>query len=92
MSYIIDRMCCGKRGTKDTRCARIWSVVLAVHTWRRLLLYLILSVPTFLDAMRATATLACGVLINLIGLVHFLGLFREKNHKNPVKYRQLGIY
>ena len=90
-SYILDWLFCG-RESKDTRLQNVWRLILGISTWKRLLAYVVLSIPAFTEPRSAPITLGCGILINLIGLLEFIHLFREKNKRKPITYRQLGIY
>ena len=80
------------RGQKDTRFHKVLDLLLSLNTWKKLSLYLLLSLPAFYQPKVAPLTLSCGILVNLIGIINFLHFFRDKNTKKPIRYRQLGVY
>nr|XP_047146611.1 uncharacterized protein LOC124819237 [Hydra vulgaris] len=80
------------RGLKENRTQKLLDLLSQLNTWKKLSVYVLLSVPAFYQPKIAPLTLSCGVLINLIGIIHFFHFFREKNVKKPIRYQQLGIY
>ena len=89
--FVCHRLCCSI-DRKDTRLHKLWDFLLGINTWKKLVLYVLLSIPAFINPKTSPLTLGCGILINLIGIIDIMTLFREKNEKKPVRYRQLGVY
>ena len=89
--FVCHHLCCSV-DRKDTRLHRLWDFLLGVNTWKKMILYVLLSIPAFINPKNSPLTLGCGILINLIGIVEILQIFRERNEKKPVRYRQLGVY
>lgn len=77
---------------KDTRLHKAWDILLGVNTWKKLLLYVLLTVPAFMKPKESPGTLATGIIINLIGIVDFIHLFRDKTQRRPIRYQQLGNF
>ena len=76
---------------KQTRTHKIWDFLNSLTTWKKLLLYIILTIPAFIRPKDSPVTLACGIIINLVGIVNFIHLFREKTERIPIRYSQLGV-
>lgn len=89
--FVCHRLCCSI-DRKDTRIHKLWDFLLGVNTWKKLILYVLLSLPAFLNPKTSPLTLGCGILINIIGIIDILKIFRDRNEKRPIRYRQLGVY
>lgn len=89
--FILHWLFCGVE-RKDTRLHRAWDILLGINTWKKLLLYVLLTVPAFIKPKESPATLASGIIINLIGIIDFIHLFRDKTQRRPVRYQQLGHF
>jgi len=89
--FVCHRLCCSL-DRKDTRIHKLWDLLLGVNTWKKLILYVLISIPAFINPKTSPLTLGCGILINLIGIIDILKIFRDRNEKKPIRYRQLGVY
>ena len=89
--FVCHRLCCSD-DRKDTRLHRVWDFLLGIDTWKKLILYILLSLPAFINPKDSPLTLGCGILINVIGIVDILQLFRDRNERKPVRYKQLGVW
>ena len=89
--FVCHWLCCGD-DRKDTRLHRLWDFLLGIDTWKKLILYVLLSIPAFINPKDSPLTLGCGILINVIGIVDILQLFRDRNERKPVRYKQLGVW
>uniref|UniRef100_A0A7M5VC22 Uncharacterized protein n=1 Tax=Clytia hemisphaerica TaxID=252671 RepID=A0A7M5VC22_9CNID len=76
---------------KDTKAQRLWEFLENITTWKKLLMYIILTIPAFVRPNNSPVTLACGIIINIIGVIDFIHLFRDKTQRKPIRYSQLGV-
>jgi len=88
--FIINWLFCSTE-RKNTRFHRVWDLLLSITTWKKLLLYIIMTIPAFINPKTSPITLVCGIIINLIGIIDFIHLFREKSQRKPIRYSQLGV-
>jgi len=91
MVFVIHRLFCPVE-RKETCLHKIWDLLLGVTTWKKLLCYLLLTIPVFVKAKECPIALGCVIIIILIGLLDFIHLFRERNQKKPIRYQQLGVF
>lgn len=88
--FILHRLFCGVE-RKNTKLHHVWDFLLGVTTWKKLLLYVLLTIPAFVNPKERPLTLACGIVINLIGIIDFIHLFRDRTERKPIRYQQLGV-
>lgn len=89
--FICQRLCCSVN-RKDTTMHKLWDILVGINTWKKLIAYVLLSIPAFINPKNSPMTLGCGILVNIIGIIDILQLFRDKNELKPIRYKQLGVY
>lgn len=80
-----------KNERKDIWSHKVWDFLLKINTWKKLILYIFLTIPSFVKPDELPYVLVSGILINLVGITNFIHLFRQKNEREPIRYSQLGI-
>ncbi|KAH9503019.1 hypothetical protein Btru_072636 [Bulinus truncatus] len=74
ITWIIDKSaCCVRQGC----CCRIWSGIMWVDNWKKFILYILLSVPLFLEDFRLVFGIVSGLLLMLLSTLYLIKTFRS---------------
>ncbi|XP_062603263.1 uncharacterized protein LOC134265030 [Saccostrea cucullata] len=74
LAWIINKsVCCKQEGC----CCACWQIVMWMDNWKKGILYLLISIPVFLEGMRIILGIISGFLLILCGLLYILKTFKE---------------
>ncbi|XP_048737791.1 uncharacterized protein LOC125652533 isoform X2 [Ostrea edulis] len=74
MTWIINKSaCCRKEGC----CCACWQLLMWVDNWKKGVVYLLISIPVFLEGMRIILGIISGFLLIMCGLLYILKTFKE---------------
>ncbi|XP_046352318.1 uncharacterized protein [Haliotis cracherodii] len=64
--------CCLREGC----CCKCWSIMMWVDNWKKGILYLALSIPTFISGMRIILGMVSGFLLIILGCLYIVKTFK----------------
>ncbi|XP_059158612.1 uncharacterized protein LOC131942714 isoform X1 [Physella acuta] len=74
LTWIMDKsVCCVRQGC----CCRIWSAIMWVDNWKKFVLYVLLSIPLFLEDSRLVLSIVSGLLLILLSTMYLIKTFRS---------------
>ncbi|KAI8726096.1 hypothetical protein BgiMline_009293 [Biomphalaria glabrata] len=74
LTWIVDKSaCCLRQGC----CCRVWSAIMWVDNWRKFILYLLMSVPLFLEDFRLVFSIVSGLLLMFLSTLYLIKTFRS---------------
>lgn len=74
--WIIDKCACCTCN-KEGCCCKCWSIVRWVDDWKKGILYLLVSVPLFLNGIQIILGLVSGVCLVIAGILYVVKTFKE---------------
>ncbi|KAK6182478.1 hypothetical protein SNE40_010159 [Patella caerulea] len=72
--WLMDKCaCCSRTGC----CCTCWSFMLWFDTWKRGFLYILISIPMFLNGMRIYLSIICGFLLMFLAFLYTIKTFKH---------------